>query len=156
MIEAHCEGKRLLVRKKAYRFHTTRWTQSARCSRALFASAAESDYTVSLQGFPSGLGGYTASSDCAQERGVITFGLICIRLGERSDRPVECIICTQVAADLCRIARAGVRASQGPTAELAVAHEASFAQARDAHGYLHIPQLANIEVDGCEPGPAEK
>src|SRR5437588_8979968 len=42
MIEAHCEGKRLLVRKKAYRFYTTRWIPSARCSRELYASTAES------------------------------------------------------------------------------------------------------------------
>src|SRR5712692_4691139 len=45
---------------------------------------------------------------------------------------------------------------QGPTAELAVPHEAALAQALDTHGYLHIPQLANIEVDGSEPRPPEK
>src|SRR5437764_12026864 len=49
-----------------------------------------------------------------------------------------------------------MRARQGPTTELAVPHEAAFAEVLDAHGYLHIPQLAHIEVDGSNPCPAEK
>ncbi len=87
---------------------------------------------------------------------MIAFGLICIGLDERSNRPVERIICAQVAADLRGIARARMCPSQGPTAELAVPHEAAQAQALDTHGYLHIPQLANIEVDRSEPRPPEK
>src|SRR5436190_7296651 len=49
-----------------------------------------------------------------------------------------------------------MRARQGATAELRVPHEAAVAEALDAHGQLHIPQLAHIEVDGSNPGPAEK
>src|ERR1700730_5361692 len=47
-------------------------------------------------------------------------------------------------------------ASQSPTTELAVLNKATFTQALQAHRELHIPQLANREVDGSQSCPTEK
>src|SRR6266516_917405 len=59
------------------------------------------------------LGLHAPFFDSSKEGCMVAFGLVRIRLGKRGNGTVERIPVTQVAADLCRVAGARVRARQG-------------------------------------------
>ena len=77
------------------------------------ASPARSDLIPSCLLSHAGLGLHAPLFDSGKESGMVTFGLVRVRLGECGNSPVERILAAQVTTDLCRVAGARVRSRQG-------------------------------------------
>src|SRR5712692_7125042 len=69
--------------------------------------------------------------EIGNKRSMIAFGLICVDLGERSNRLIEHVFLAQVAANHGRITRTGMRTCERPPTEFGILVEATFAQSRD-------------------------
>src|SRR5215813_9386277 len=77
---------------------------------------------------------------------VVALVLIGIGLGEVGDGFVEYVALAKVSADLCRLAGAGVRVGEGPSAQLGVLHHDATAESFDEHADLHVLELSDIAV----------
>src|ERR1019366_10510124 len=109
-----------------------------------------------LAGRRRGLDVDPAGGDRVAKRLVVADGLVGVRDGELGQRPIETPTATEVAGNFGGRAAAGVRPSEGLTAQ---GHE--IAQHPGPHGgevrrALHVAQLADVVVDALAFGPAEK
>src|SRR5262245_52778356 len=77
---------------------------------------------------------------------VVALVLISIGLGEVGDGFVEYVALAKVSADLCRLAGAGVRMRERPSAQLGILHHDATGESLDQHANLHVLQLPDIAV----------
>jgi hypothetical protein len=81
---------------------------------------------------------------------VIAFGLVGLRLGKVGHSLIEYIAAAQVAADLCGVTGAGMRARKGCPTYLDIHDECCLIHKLDFRRQLHVSQLANVVVASAQ------